>query len=263
MLATMAQAASATGRDDWLDAARSTAAFLCEHLRRPDPARPGRHRWLRSWQADADGGRGGARHLAYAADHGALIDGFLCLHEATGEQRWFREAVSTAEDLLELFWDMDGGVWSTGDDAEELVARPKDLMDNATPSANSMAAVGLLRLEALTGDTRYGEHARTILRTLGGVAGRHALGFGYLLWAVDLHVQGATEVVVTGDRPDLVHEARRRFAPTTVLTWGERGDGPLWAGREEAGVDGRAYVCRNHACQSPAHTPEELAAQLG
>ena len=262
MLATLAEAAAATGRADWLDAARATATFLCERLRHDDPRRPGRRRWLRSWQADADGGQGAAAHLAYAADHGALLDGFLCLYEATGEQRWLDEAVEAAEDLLELFWDMDGGVWSTGDDAEELVARPKDLMDNATPSANSMAAVGLLRLEAHTGDSRFGEHARTILRTLGGVAARHALAFGNLLWAVEWHVVGATEVVVTGDRPDLVAEVHRRFLPTTVLAWGEPGDGPLWAGRDESGHDGRAYVCRDHACAAPVGTTELLAQQL-
>jgi uncharacterized protein YyaL (SSP411 family) len=262
MLATLAQAAAATGRVDWLHEARATASFLCDRLRRPDPRRPGRNRWLRSWQADADGGRGAAAHLAYAADHGALVDGFVCLYEASGELRWLAEAVDAAEDLLELFWDMDGGVWSTGDDAEELVARPKDLMDNATPSANSMAAVGLLRLEAHTGDTRFGEHARTILRTLGGVAGRHALAFGNLLWGIELHVTGATEVVVTGDRPDLLREVQRRFLPTTVLAWGEPGEGPLWDGRDETGAEGRAYVCRDHACQAPVSDPQGLADQL-
>jgi uncharacterized protein len=262
MLATLAQAAAATGRSDWLEEATATATFLCERLRRDDTQRPGRRRWLRSWQADADGGRGAAAHLAYAADHGALVDGFLCLYEATGEQRWLSEAVETAEDLLELFWDMEGGVWSTGDDAEELVARPKDLMDNATPSANSLAAVGLLRLEAHTGDSRFGEHARTILRTLGGVAGRHALAFGNLLWAVELHVVGPTEVVVTGERPDLVAEVQRRFLPTTVLAWGEPGDGPLWDGRNESGDAGRAYVCRDHTCEAPVTTTDLLAAQL-
>ncbi|MEI2699281.1 MAG: hypothetical protein V9E94_13435 [Microthrixaceae bacterium] len=77
---------------------------------------------------------------------------------------------------------------------------------------------------------------------------RHTLAFGNLLWAVEWHVVGATEVVVTGDRPDLVAEVHRRFLPTTVLAWGEPGDGPLWAGRDESGHDGRAYVCRDHAC---------------
>ncbi len=262
MVATLAQAAAATGRVDWLDQARATATFLCDRLRIDDPQRPGRHRWLRSWQADVDGGRGEARHLAYAADHGALIDGFVCLYEATGEQRWLTEAVSAAEDLLELFWDMDGGVWSTGDDAEELVARPKDLMDNATPSANSMAAVGLLRLEAHTGTTRYAEHARTILRTLGGVAGRHALAFGNLLWAVEWHTQGPTEVVITGERPDLVREVHQRFLPLSALAFGETGEGPLWEGRTETGSAGRAYVCRDRVCAAPTSTAEDLAEQL-
>ena len=59
----------------------------------------------------------------------------------------------TADALLELFWDDErGGLFTTGHDAEALVARPKDLLDNATPSANALAAVGLLRLAALTGE---------------------------------------------------------------------------------------------------------------
>ena len=61
----LAEAAAATGRADWLDAAVANGEFLLRDLRRDDG------RWLRSWQAD-----GGARHLAYAADHGALVDAF-------------------------------------------------------------------------------------------------------------------------------------------------------------------------------------------
>jgi len=262
MLATLADAAAAAGRDDWLQAAVATATFLCDRLRRNEDDSPVPGRWLRSWQADLDDGAGGARHLAYAADYAALIDGFVSLYEATGTLRWLDEATTTADQLIELFWDTDGGVWTTGDDAEALVSRPKDLMDNATPSANSMTAVGLLRLEAHTGESRYGEHARTILRTLGGVAGRHALGFGNLLWAVELHTSGVTEIVVTGDRGDLVSAVQRRFRPDTVLAFGEPGSGPLWEGRDETGEAGRAYVCRNHACGAPSDDVDALAEQL-
>ena len=45
--------------------------------------------------------------------------------------------------------------------------RQKDLFDNATPSANSTAAGGLLRLAALTGEQRYRNHADRILQLLG------------------------------------------------------------------------------------------------
>ncbi|MFZ4516758.1 MAG: thioredoxin domain-containing protein [Microthrixaceae bacterium] len=255
-LAGLADAAAATGREDWLAEAERTATFLCDRLRRDDG------RWLRSWQADADEGRGAARHLAYAADYGGLLDGFLALHSATGRQRWLAEAEAVADGIVELFWDPAGGVFTTGDDAEALLTRPQELMDNATPSAVSLAAVGFLRLEALTGETRHGEHARTLLRRYGPLAGRHALGFGNLLWAVELAAVGVTEVVVTGDRPDLVGAVQRRFLPGAVLTWGERGDGPLWEGRDEEGADGRAYVCRNHACRAPATTVEDLLAEL-
>ena len=141
---------------------------------------------------------------------------------------------------------MDGGVFSTGDDAEELLTRPREIMDNATPSGASLAATGFLRLEALTGEGRYGEHARTLLRSLGSVVGKHALGFGNLLWAVAQEAEGMTEVVVTGDRPDLVSAVQSRFEPTTVLAWGERGTGPLWEGRDESGGPTVAAYVRPH-----------------
>jgi uncharacterized protein len=258
MLAALAEAAAATGQRDWLDAAVGTGEFLLRSLRREDG------RWLRSWQARGHASRshgrsGRARHLAYAADHAALVDAFVRLSEATGEARWIDAARSAADALLDLFWDEDrGGLFTTGSDAERLVARNKDLMDNATPSANSLAAVALLRLAALTGEQRYRDRAEQILRLIGSLAARHPTAFGHLLVAVDLAVQGIDEVVVAGERPDLVEVVQRRFLPGAVLAWGERYPSPLWEGRD----DGRAYVCRNYACQLPAEDPEALAAQL-
>jgi len=248
VVAALAEAGAAAGEPAWVATAAEIAEFLLANLRRDDG------RWLRSWQADA-----GARHLAYAADHGALVDAFTRLAEATGEARWIAAACETADALLDLFWDDErGGVFTTGHDAEALVARPKDLMDNATPGANGLAAVGLLRLAALTDHPRYREAGEAVVRLLAPLAVQHPTAFGHGLGAVDLLVRGATEVVVAGDRPDLVAVAQQRFAPDQVLAWGERYDSPLWAGRE----DGRAYVCRGYACQLPATTVDELRAQL-
>ncbi len=258
MLSALAEAAAATGRRDWLDAAVGTGEFLLRSLRREDG------RWLRSWQAEGHASRshgrsGRARVLGYAVDHAALTDAFVRLAEATGQARWIDAARSTADALLERFWDEDrGGLFTTGNDAERLVARNKDLMDNATPSANSLAAVALLRLAALTGEGRYREHAEQILRLTGSLAAQHPTAFGHLLAAVDLAVHGIDEVVVAGERPDLVEVVHGRFLPGAVLAWGERYKSPLWEARD----DGRAYVCRNYACRLPAEDPAALAAQL-
>ncbi|MGI8661682.1 MAG: thioredoxin domain-containing protein [Acidimicrobiales bacterium] len=247
MLATLAEAGAALGRDDWLTEARRTGDFLLGALRRADG------RWLRSWQSDA-----GAKTLAFAADHGALVDAFTRLAEATGEARWIGAAVDTAEALLGLFWDDDGGgVFTTGHDGEQLIARAKDVLDNATPSATSLAAVALLRLGALTGVDRYVVRAEAILALFGPVAAEHPSAFGHLLYAIEL-AAGSSEVAVVGDRPDLVAAVRASWRPTTVLAWGERYESPLWHGR----ADGMAYVCRHYACQRPATEPDELVRQL-
>ncbi len=248
LVSALAEAGAAADEPAWIEAAVDTAEFLLANLRRADG------RWLRSWQRDA-----GARHLAYATDHGALLDAFTRLAEATGEARWISEAADVADALLKLFWDeLQGGVFTTGHDAEALIARPKDLMDNATPSANSLAAVGLLRLVALTGDDRYRDRGEAIVRLVGPLAVEHPTAFGHALAAVDLLARGTAEVVIPGERSDLVAAVQHRFHPTTVLAWGERYDSPLWAGREE----GKAYVCRGYTCQLPADDVATLEAQL-
>ena len=150
-------------------------------------------------------------------------------------------------------------MFTTGHDAEALIARPKDLMDNATPGANGLAAVGLLRLAALTGDDRYREHGEAIVRLLGAHGRASTRPRSATCWPPSTSsARGTTEIVVAGDRPDLLAAVRAGFRPNAVLAWGERYDSPLWEGRD----DGRAYVCRDYACRLPATTVDELAAQL-
>ncbi len=130
-------AAGAFERPDWLDAARTTTRFLLDALRRRDG------RLLHGWQ------RGHARGLGFAEDYAALLEA-LCSLAEVDEPAWLADACRTADGLLTIFSDPDGGgFFSTGTDAAPLIVRPKDVQDGATPSANSLAAHGLLRLAAL------------------------------------------------------------------------------------------------------------------
>jgi len=247
MIATIAEAAAATGDAAWLADAERAATFLVDELRREDG------RWLRSWQQD-----GGARHLAFAADHAALVDAFTRLAEATGRARWLDEARTTADALLDLFADEGGGFATTGRDGEALVARTKDVMDNATPAANTLAATSLLRLAALTGEDRYQRAAVEVLELLGELAAQHPSAFANLLAAAEMDAAGLTEVAVVGDEPDLVAVVQRAYRPNVVLAWGEPYPSPLWEARRE----GHAYVCRDYACRAPVSEAAALEEQL-
>jgi hypothetical protein len=251
MLATLAEAAAAFGRADWLAAAVANGEFLVRELRSPDG------RWSRSWQAD---GSPKARHAALANDHAALVDAFTRLAEATGEARWIAHATETADTLLDHFWDLDhGGLFTTADDAEQLVVRQKDFMDNATPSANSTAAIALYRLAALTGELRYANLADQILQVLATVIPKAPTAFSNALAAIDLRSSGTTEIAVVGERPDLLAVVRETWRPNSVIAWGEPYESPLWESRS----DGFAYVCRDFACQQPADDVDTLRTQLG
>jgi hypothetical protein len=256
-LRVLAEAAAALERDDWMEVARRNARFLLDQLRADDG------RFLRSWQD------GRARHLAYAEDYAALLEALITLAEVDSVD-WLAEARGVADELLRLFHDDGGGFFTTGDDAESLIVRPKDWQDNATPAANSLAANGLLRLAALTDEDRYAAPAREVLGALAPVLGEHPTAFAYLLGALERAVTPPLEVaIVVGgdDAAALRREVFGRLLPAavavTALEGGSGGDvTPLLAGREL--VDGRAtaYVCEHFACQLPVTTPDALRAQI-
>jgi uncharacterized protein YyaL (SSP411 family) len=257
-LRSLAHAAAVFERDDWMDAARTNARFLLRALRRDDG------RLLRSWQD------GRARHLAYAEDYAALAEALLTLAEVD-DVAWLVDARAVADDLLRLFRDPDdGGVFTTGADAESLIVRPKDYQDNATPAENSLAASALLRLAALTGDAQYEAIGGEIVGLLAGVAADHPTSFAYLLGAIERAVTPSLEVAIVGDGDAATAALRRevvgRLLPAAVGVTASVGSGgeltPLLAQRGL--VDGlpAAYVCERFACRLPVTSPAALRAQL-
>ena len=243
MLATLAEASTLLQRPDWLAAAVKNGEFLLNQLCTESDSTIIK----RSWHQD---GKPQAQHAALAADLAQLVDGFTRLAEATGQASWITHAKTIADKLLSDFWDTEnGGVFTTSHDGEQLIVRQKDVMDNATPSANSTAAFALYRLAALTGEERFANHADQISQLLLQIAASAPTAFGNLLSAAHLRHRGVIEIAITGNRPDLVMQLHSQWLPTVVSAWGERYDSPIWHDRK----DDLAYVCRQYTCMAPAH----------
>jgi uncharacterized protein len=257
-LRSLAEAAAAFARDDWMDAARTNARFLLSALRRDDG------RLLRSWKD------GRAALVAYAEDYAALLEALLTLAEVD-DISWLVEARTVADELIRLFADDEhGGFFTTGTDADALIVRPKDYQDNATPSENSLAASGLLRLAALTGNDTYQARAARWVGALAAVVGDHPTAFAYLLEAVERIVTPSLEVVVVGASDDpttarLAAEVHRRVLPASVHVLAMPGADdtvtPLLAGRTSV-TQPTAYVCESSVCGLPVTDPAALRAQL-
>ena len=253
-IGALAQAGAALGRADYLDAARRCAEFVLGSMRAADG------RLLRSYRD------GEARLNAYLEDHAFLLEALLHLYEASFEPRWFAAARELADEIGARFGDPErGGFFSTASDHERLIARRKEIGDHPVPSGNSAAALGLLRLGALTGERAYEERAEGVIALFGRAAVQHPQSFAHLLRAVDFHLAATKEVALVGaDVSELAAVVRARPRPHLVLAGGPAGseEPPLLRGRTE--VDGRpaAYVCERFACQAPVTSAERLEALL-
>jgi uncharacterized protein YyaL (SSP411 family) len=261
MIAALADAGAVLGRRDYLDAARACAAFALSALRDANG------RLLRTWK------EGQGRLAGYLEDYALLIDALLTLYEATFDPRWYADAASLADTMIDRFADPElGGFFTTASDRDTLVARRKDLDDTPLPSGNSAAAMALQRLARLSGEDRYEAAAVGVLRLLGGIAVEHPLAFAHLLRALDFQLARVREVAIVGEGLDgggpLTHAVRARFRPHLVLAGGDApvssppATVPLLAGRGL--LDGRpaAYVCEHFACQAPVADVDSLTRLL-
>lgn len=255
MIAGLALGARTLGNDQYLQAAEKALVFIEKHLQREDGRLLARYR------------EGEAAYLAYLDDYAYLVWALIELYQTTYRPEYLASAGRLNRDMLELFWDEKaGGLYMNGRDAEELLARPKEIYDGATPAGNSVAAWNMLRLASLTGEYKLEEKAREIFRAGGGEVATHPSGYTFLLMAFLYSQVPTREVVVVDEKGhntakamlDILHS---RFLPHTVS---------LYLSPQTAGivdtvpflenyktVDGKptAYICRAQACQAPVTDP--------
>jgi uncharacterized protein len=261
MIAALADAGAALGRQDYLDAACACARFVWESMRDEHG------HLLRTWK------NGEARLNAYLEDHAFLLEALLRLYEATLEVRWFDAAREIADAMIDRFGDEErGGFFTISNDHEELIARRKDVGDHPIPSGNSSAAFGLLRLAALSGERSYEDRALGTMRLFAPAAAQHPDAFGHLLQAIDFHLSPVREVALVapangGSVPpldELARVVRSAHRPHVVLAGGPEGSERPELLRERSSVEGQpaAYVCEHFTCKQPVTDPAALAELL-
>jgi uncharacterized protein YyaL (SSP411 family) len=253
-IAALAEAGAVLGREDYLEAAAGCAEFVLGTMRDGDG------RLLRTY-------KDGRAHLnAYLEDHAFMIEALLVLYESSFDPRWFAAARELAETMIERFSDPErGGFFSTSTDHETLIVRRKEVGDHPIPAGNSAAALGLLRLAALSGEARYAERARDVLALFGDPAISHPDSFAHFLRALDFDHSSTREVaLVGGDLSALAGVVRAAFRPNVVVAAGPAGatEPPLLDARTEIGGEPAAYVCEGFTCNLPVTDPAALEREL-
>jgi uncharacterized protein YyaL (SSP411 family) len=263
MIAAMAIGGRVLGNPRYVAAAERAADFILNNL-------IGENGRLLAVYRD-----GTARVKAYAEDYAFLAWGLLELYEVTYKVEYLKETVRLNNQLLELFWDDEnGGLYLYGSDGEQLIIRPKEGYDGAVPSANSQAAVNMIRLARLTGSYELEEKALQIIDAFYGSLSDYPAGFSHMLSAAIILRAEGNEIIITGGSDtgadELLDVLREGYRPFTVSIHIKDGQVqadllelvPFAANYPVAGGKAAAYICRGFACDKPVTDPQKLREML-
>jgi len=214
------------------------------------------------------GGRVGDS-AAVLEDHAILATGLLTLHQLTADEGWLTSATDLLDSAVAHFADRDqpGRWFDSADDAEQLVLRPADPYDGATPSGASSVVEAMLTAAHLTGGERadrYLQAAADALQAHSVLLARAPRSAGHWLAVAEAVVRGPLQIAVacTDQGSSLLADARLLAPGGAIVVGGALDSSEQLAGRDRVGDADAAYVCRGRVCDLPVTSAEALAEVL-
>jgi uncharacterized protein YyaL (SSP411 family) len=256
-IAALALAGASFNRRDWIDLAASLFRSLTDAMTADG-------RLAHSHRA------GKTIFPGLATDYAAMIRAALALYEATFDAAYVVRAEDLAATVRAHHWDATApGYFLSADDAEALIVRPKSSTDDATPSADGMMVMNLIRLWRLTGNDHYRRDADEVLDASAPFIANNLFTAASLLSGLDFRL-GAVDIVIAspGLEPaaDLLAAARAHVTPNTVLSvHADLSALPAnHAAKGKTMIGGRptAYVCRGETCSLPVTEGADLVSLL-
>ena len=258
MATTFAEAARYLKRADYLEAAQRNLSFLLDDLVKDG-------RLLRSWR------QGKADHAAYLEDYASLALALISLYQSDHNNQWFARAVALSEQIKTYFYDPESGLFDTATDHEDLLLRPQESQDNATPSGSSLAVQLFLQLAAYNGDGELHDVAMRIIDSIQQILQTYPTAFANWLNALDFALGEIKEVAILGDLDStggksLLELVWEEFRPDCILAashYPPPKDAPHLL-KDRPLIEGKptAYVCRQFTCKKPTNEINLLREQL-
>jgi uncharacterized protein YyaL (SSP411 family) len=255
MIAALAQGARALQRPEWIEPADKAL----------DALRTGA--WidgaLYANVADAD-----ARIPGFLDDHAFLLNALVELLQCRWRDEDLAWAVELADALLEKFEDRGhGGFRFSASGHATPLQNPRTFTDEALPSGNGMAALALLRLGHLLGETRWLEAAERCLQAGSEALAKYPDACSTLARALrEFHAPRAQIVIRFRDQEEQAWRAALGEANAAradaFLVPADAAALPGVLAQRKPRKGGIAYVCTGLSCRAPVHSPRKLAAAL-
>ncbi len=252
MISGLTDAFMALGKEEYLERARKTAAFIEKNLMRDD------HGLWRNYKA------GKASINAFLDDYAFLAEALIGLYTASLNEHYLYLSGKIADYAVKHFYDPEKAIfYYTSSSDKDLVFRPSEVSDNVIPSSSSAMAGVLFVLSRYFDHAEYREIAEKMLLNFRGQILRHPsfhAGWAKQLLRISLP---AIEVVVMGPAAISVsRELNKHYFPLILLSGAEkRGTLPHFGYKYNEGTT-MIYVCRDGSCRQPVDNVQDALGQL-
>jgi len=189
----------------------------------------------------------------FLEDYGYYLGGLVELYQTDhsgNNGQWLEFAVTLAENAVELFMNENGTLYLRPDGQSDLIMRPKDERDGATPSPGSLLLGSLLKLDRMTTNEKFSTAAEKGLQALSGLMARAPGSMISAMLALDYYLSDKMEIVFVGqseERHKMLTELHKRYLPDKIVAVSNTGEDswPLFEGRKADNGEVLAFVCRN------------------
>ena len=262
-IASLAQAYAVTGDKKYLDGARKAADFLLDEHRNDDGS---------LLRASSEGRTSGEGILD---DYAFFADGLLEIYQVSGEVKYLKAARELIDLARTEFGREEGGFYMASSRVDSPLGRRVDYFDSVIPSGMAVMFTDLIKLSALTGETKYLNEVKADLGRWSDLLDRAGLEMAWWFDAA-ARVNGPYhDVVIAGDSGDPATDALARAilgqlpASAVVSFIPAKGAGkdllalaPALDGKTALNGAATAYVCEFGVCQAPTTDPDQMREQM-
>jgi len=260
MISAFAKAANAFEYDEYAQTAKTAADFILSNLMDKDYNL--KHRFIQGESA-IDG---------MLEDYAFLAAALIDIYQIDYDAHYLREAKKLTDKMITLFRDTEShGFYSTTKPPVHFANRQKVFIDNASSSANSVAAMSLVRLSRILRDNKYDDLAEQLISSISMQINKSPRAFSSILLVLDFTFGPGSEFVLAeGESPEntlkIEQLLKSEYIPNSVTikrpfkmdkTSEEYKLMPWLLDLPPNKNEMRLYACENFACKLPINGYEQ------
>jgi len=214
---------------------------------------------------------GTAKIQGYLEDYSYLIGAILDVFEINPELKYLETAKTLGNYLIDHFWDSDySNFFTTADNHEQLIIRPKSNYDLSMPSGNSVAANCLLRMYHLTQEKKFLDISLKIMESQASLAAENPFGFGHLLNTIFMYLKKPLEITILNPtNSEIMKYLSGKFLPESIIVCVQNENQmknlsniSFFTGKNFYNEKTTVFVCKDFSCSLPLESISEIEKQL-